>query len=133
MTAGLVPAVQAARPQPPDADFDALRAAAMATVQSEEAPAPAGWTDHNLHDPGITLLEAALFAVADLHYRTAERRFDAWPFELRGWRGLVPPATTADREDAAAFFAVAANVTAARAIVARASSRTRALLDLASA
>jgi hypothetical protein len=28
------------------------------------------WTDHNLHDPGIMLLEAACEAIADLSYRT---------------------------------------------------------------
>ena len=29
------------------------------------------WTDHNLHDPGITILEQLAFALADLNYRTA--------------------------------------------------------------
>ena len=28
------------------------------------------WTDYNLHDPGITLLEALAFAITDLAYRT---------------------------------------------------------------
>ncbi|MCC7505858.1 MAG: hypothetical protein IT259_11180 [Saprospiraceae bacterium] len=28
------------------------------------------WTDHNLHDPGITMLEALCFALIDLGYRT---------------------------------------------------------------
>ncbi|MEL6140307.1 MAG: hypothetical protein AAFU67_01675 [Bacteroidota bacterium] len=29
------------------------------------------WTDHNLHDPGITILEALCFALTDLGYRTS--------------------------------------------------------------
>ena len=28
------------------------------------------WTDHNLHDPGITILEALCYAISDLGYRT---------------------------------------------------------------
>ena len=27
------------------------------------------WTDHNLHDPGITILEALIYAILDLGYR----------------------------------------------------------------
>jgi hypothetical protein len=128
----LVSTVSPARPGPPDADFAAVRDRAMATVQAEQAAAPAPWTDHNLHDPGITLLEAALFAIADLHYRIAERRFDAWPFELGEWRGLLPAHSLEDRNEVAAWFGDAIRVKAARAqIVARAGARGAALLDLA--
>ena len=28
------------------------------------------WTDHNLHDPGITILEMLAYAILDLGYRT---------------------------------------------------------------
>src|SRR4051812_29194987 len=28
------------------------------------------WTDHNLHDPGITILEALCYVLTDLDYRT---------------------------------------------------------------
>src|SRR5678815_1638537 len=28
------------------------------------------WTDYNLHDPGITILEALCYAITDLAYRT---------------------------------------------------------------
>ena len=28
------------------------------------------WTDHNLHDPGITILEVLCYALSDLGYRT---------------------------------------------------------------
>jgi hypothetical protein len=31
----------------------------------------AGWTDHNTHDPGITMLELACYALTDLAYRHA--------------------------------------------------------------
>lgn len=31
------------------------------------------WTDHNLHDPGITILEQLCFALTDLGYRTSYR------------------------------------------------------------
>ena len=29
------------------------------------------WTDYNIHDPGITLLEALSYAITDLGYRTS--------------------------------------------------------------
>ncbi|WP_211826841.1 hypothetical protein [Kistimonas asteriae] len=47
-------------------DFFALRNEAVETIQRL---AGTTWTDHNLHDPGITLLEAACFAITDLGYR----------------------------------------------------------------
>ncbi|MBP1650009.1 MAG: hypothetical protein H6Q26_166, partial [Bacteroidetes bacterium] len=28
------------------------------------------WTDHNVHDPGITILETLCYALLDLGYRT---------------------------------------------------------------
>lgn len=63
----------------PDRDFAAAREAALAVVASE---AHAAWTDHNAPDPGVTLLEAVAWGVADLHYRTAARGFGAWPLEV---------------------------------------------------
>jgi hypothetical protein len=76
-------------PATPDADWDALHAAALLAIQEAQGPALVPWTDHNVHDPGITLLEAALWALADLHYRTASRSFDTWSAELDDWRGLA--------------------------------------------
>jgi len=29
------------------------------------------WTDYNIHDPGITILEALCYAITDLGYRTS--------------------------------------------------------------
>lgn len=64
-------------PRPPDADFEQMREQSLSELQ-QLAP---GWTDHNVHDPGITLLETALWGVADLHYRTANRDFSFWALE----------------------------------------------------
>ena len=47
--------------------FDALRDRALATLQRL---AGSTWTDHNAHDPGITLLEQLCYALTDLAYRT---------------------------------------------------------------
>jgi|GEM_PF-3828128 len=41
------------------------------------------WTDHNAHDPGITILEVLCFAIADLSYRTT---FDIKDL-LTGYKG----------------------------------------------
>ncbi len=65
--------------EPPDRDYAAVRDAAIAVVRETAAPA---WTDHNAPDPGITILEALAWSVADLHYRTAERGLGAWPLEV---------------------------------------------------
>ena len=48
-------------------NFDKLREEALADVQKYSG---AEWTDYNLHDPGITILEALCFALTDLSYRT---------------------------------------------------------------
>ena len=48
--------------------FEALRARALGRLQRL---AGATWTDHNTHDPGITLLETLCYAITDLAYRTA--------------------------------------------------------------
>ena len=47
-------------------DFDALRTRAIGTLQRLAGQT---WTDHNSHDPGITVLEAVCYAVTDLAYR----------------------------------------------------------------
>ena len=66
----------------PDRDFDAIRAGAIQVVVAD---AGATWTDHNLSDPGITLLEALAWGLADLHYRTEHRSFALAPLELPLW------------------------------------------------
>lgn len=49
------------------ADFDALRQRAIVTLQRLAGQT---WTDHNSHDPGITVLEAVCYAITDLAYRS---------------------------------------------------------------
>ncbi|MFT3681151.1 MAG: hypothetical protein QM791_12815 [Ferruginibacter sp.] len=49
-------------------DFAALRAAG---IQHLEKLGSKLWTDYNLHDPGITILEVLCYAITDLGYRTS--------------------------------------------------------------
>ena len=48
-------------------DYKALREAGIAHIQKL---AGHFWTDHNAHDPGITMLEHVCFALTDLSYRS---------------------------------------------------------------
>ncbi|MBW8686816.1 hypothetical protein [Chitinophaga rhizophila] len=48
-------------------DFATLRAEALALVQELSGHV---WTDYNLHDPGVTILEQLCFALTDLAYKT---------------------------------------------------------------
>lgn len=48
-------------------DFDALR---KEGVEHIARLSNALWTDYNLHDPGITILETLCYAITDLGYRT---------------------------------------------------------------
>lgn len=52
---------------PPYLDFSQLRAAGIRHIESLGSDL---WTDYNVHDPGITILEAVCFALTDLGYRT---------------------------------------------------------------
>jgi hypothetical protein len=49
-------------------DYNALRQQAMAFIQARSGEV---WTDHNVHDPGITMMELLCFAITDLSYRAA--------------------------------------------------------------
>lgn len=49
-------------------DFAWLRHRAIELVQQYSGK---GWTDYNLHDPGVTILEMVCFALTDLAYRTS--------------------------------------------------------------
>lgn len=53
-------------PVEPGQNFQLLRDEGQAIIARL---AGSNWSDHNLHDPGITLLEAASFAITDLSYR----------------------------------------------------------------
>lgn len=50
-----------------DVSFDSLRSEAIKLIQQLSGKV---WTDYNLHDPGITVLEQLLYAITDLIYRT---------------------------------------------------------------
>jgi hypothetical protein len=51
---------------PPEQDFYGLRREGIGILENI---ASAQWTDYNVHDPGITLLEALCFAITDLGFR----------------------------------------------------------------
>lgn len=48
-------------------DFDTLRSEAIQHLGNLSGKI---WTDHNVHDPGITILEALIYALMDLGYRS---------------------------------------------------------------
>ena len=48
-------------------DFDTLRSEAIQHLGKLSGKI---WTDHNVHDPGITILEALIYALLDLGYRS---------------------------------------------------------------
>jgi len=50
-----------------NAGFEALRAQGLALLQKTSG---ATWTDHNLHDPGMTMLEQLCFALTEVVYRS---------------------------------------------------------------
>ncbi len=53
--------------QPNPLDYDQLKAYGLEYIRSI---ANKQWTDFNLHDPGVTILEALCFSLTDLAYRT---------------------------------------------------------------
>ena len=48
-------------------DFEGLKKVALEYIQKVSSKM---WTDHNVHDPGITMLEQICFALVDLGFRT---------------------------------------------------------------
>lgn len=57
-----------AAPLPPSQDYAFLRSAGLRSI---ERLANAVWTDYNVHDPGVTLLELMAYAITDLGMRAA--------------------------------------------------------------
>lgn len=53
---------------PDNVNYELLRTTGMEYIKQLGS---AGWTDYNLHDPGITLLELLCYALTDLGYRTS--------------------------------------------------------------
>lgn len=54
-------------PDPDGLDFDGLKQKGIELLQKLSGKA---WTDYNLHDPGVTILEVLCYALTDLVYRT---------------------------------------------------------------
>lgn len=54
-------------PGPPSTDYAFLRKKAIEKIQELSGRI---WTDYNLHDPGITILEHLCYAITDLGYKT---------------------------------------------------------------
>lgn len=67
-----ITAFQLEKPTSPDSalNYEFLRAKGLSLVQRY---AGSKWTDYNLHDPGVTILEYLCYAITDLAYRS---RFD---------------------------------------------------------
>lgn len=57
-------------PLDPSRDFYRLRREGIGHIQQAGS---GQWTDYNLHDPGITILEALCYAITDIGYRTGWR------------------------------------------------------------
>ena len=82
--ANLSPVIPTGPPPHPAMDYAALRSEAVALLGRL---CGSQWTDHNIHDPGITILEQLCFAITDLAYRTdfpiadliATGGMEAWP------------------------------------------------------
>lgn len=62
-------------------DFFELLETAISTIQSHCGNS--GWTDFNYHDPGVTLLEACVWSLVDLHYRAHTMSFTGPAIDLR--------------------------------------------------
>lgn len=75
----------------PAQDYYFLREKGIEYIQSLSG---AIWTDHNLHDPGVTVLEILCYALTDLGYRTG--------FDIADL--LASPSGTADPPEISSFF-----------------------------
>ncbi len=91
--------------QPPPLHFDELRAKAINAAQAASGKI---WTDYNLHDPGVTLLEQTTFALTEIAFQAdhaprdlltgADGTFDTDKLALFDADQVLPgrPVTTAD-------------------------------------
>ena len=60
--------ISAAPPSSPALDYNELRKEGIAYLEKVVSSL---WTDYNVHDPGITLLELLCFGITDVAYRTS--------------------------------------------------------------
>lgn len=70
--------------------FDFLREEAIKTMQQLGGTT---WTDHNMHDPGITILEQICYAITDLAYRLDYDIKDILGNKIAAYKELYSPAT----------------------------------------
>lgn len=75
--------IQKSNPLTPAEDYDAMRSQGLALIEQLGHEL---WTDYNNSDPGITILEAVVYAITDLGYRTG--------FEIKDL--LAPESLTED-------------------------------------
>ena len=61
--------IQQTQALPPGQDYAQLRTEGLALVQELSGEL---WTDYNLHDPGVTLLEALCYVLTDLSSRASQ-------------------------------------------------------------
>jgi hypothetical protein len=74
--------IEKKRPDPEGLDFDSLKKEGIEHIQGLCGKT---WTDYNLHDPGVTILEQLCYGLSDLVYRTA---FDTADY-LTGKEGCI--------------------------------------------
>jgi hypothetical protein len=115
----IVPLLEKNPAPDPSQDFYQLRREGIGLIQKAGSDQ---WTDYNVHDPGITILEALCFAITDIGYRLG------WPIEDI-LAPAAPPADPAQPYPNQAFFTAREILT-----VNPATTRDirRALIDLAS-
>ena len=78
-----------APPAHPSLDYDFLR---REGIQHFQRLAGHIWTDHNIHDPGITLWEHICYALTDLGYKIDSKLEDLLAFQNEDPRGDLFPA-----------------------------------------
>ena len=64
--------IERIQPDPEGLDFNGLKRKGLKLLQKLSGKA---WTDYNLHDPGVTILEVLCYALTDLVYRTEKGLF----------------------------------------------------------
>ena len=73
-------------------DFDSLRKEAIKVTQNTSGEK---WTDYNLHDPGVTIIEQFSFVLTDIAYRTNIRiedlLFHGDNLDIHDTNALIPP------------------------------------------
>ncbi|WP_448634279.1 hypothetical protein [Pedobacter panaciterrae] len=59
--------ISSKKPQSDAFDYEELRKTGIGSIEKTGSDI---WTDYNVHDPGITILELLCYAITDLSYRT---------------------------------------------------------------